>query len=93
MSDPKVAYIFKAIENTKMSFTDFSRITKISRETLYRWKKGAPITDMLRLNIAYVTASNMEKARSAGRLPLKSKFKAPQRVIVLIEILADMTAK
>lgn len=89
----KVSYIFTTIEKAGVSFTDFARITKISRETLYRWKGGGTVKDMLRLDLAYTYALRLEKACRAGRLPLVNKLKAEQRLKMLRTIIAEMSAK
>jgi len=88
--DPKVAYMYEVLEKAMIGPTDFASLTNISRETLYRWKKGQPIADKLRLDIAYNTALRLEKGCRHGRLPLKEKLKAPQRVKVLRKIVAEM---
>lgn len=89
----KTDYIFKCAEIAKISMTDLARITGVSRETLYRWKKGRPINDHLRLNIVYQYALRMEKACRIGELPLSNKYKKEQRLKVLRKIVADMASK
>jgi len=89
----KVDFIFKALDCSGVTITDFSRLTRVSRESLYRWKDGANIADTLRLDIAYTTALRMEKACREGRLPLTEKLKTPQRIKVLRGIIAEMGRK
>lgn len=91
--ETNVAFIFEAIEKAGVSITDFSRLTRISRVTLYRWKKGTPITDMLRRDLAFTLATRLEKACRAGKLPITDKLKADQRLAVLRRIVASMAAK
>ncbi len=93
MTNEKAKYIFEAIEKAEVSFTDFSRLTKISRETLYRWRNGSPISDMLRLDLAYTVATRFEKACRSGKLPLTSRLKKEQRIQVLRKIVASMVSK
>lgn len=91
--NPKVEYIFEAIEKSHVSMTDFSLITKISRESLYRWKDGRPVTDRLRLDLAYTVARNMEKACRLGKLPLVDRYKPEPRRKLLRKIVAEMATK
>ena len=92
-TDPKVKYIFEALDKSGVTMTDFSRITRISRETLYRWKKGNAITDRLRLDFAYTAAIRLEKGCRLGRLPIQEKLKKEQRLVVLRKIIAEMASK
>ena len=91
--EKKTQYIFEALDKSGVSMTDFARITRISRETLYRWKKGANITDRLRLDLGYTCALRLEKACRLGKLPLTDKLKAVQRLKVLRRIIASMSNK
>lgn len=50
--NPKVAYIFEAMEKSSISLTDFALLTRISRMSLYKWKDGGAINDKLRLDLA-----------------------------------------
>jgi hypothetical protein len=91
--ETKVNFIFEALDKAGVSMTDFTRLTRISRESLYRWKGGAPVKDMLRLDLAYTYAKRLETACRSERLPLTSRLKAPQRLIVLRKIIAEMATK
>ncbi len=88
-----VEYIFEVLEKSGMYLTDFSRITGISRVALYRWRKGNPIADKLRLNLAYQAAYRLEKACRLGLLPLHNKYKKVERIKLLRKIVADMASK
>ena len=90
MMHPKVAYVYEVLEKAEIGPTDFSILTKVSRETLHRWKKGANIADQLRLDIAYNTSIRLERGCRAGLLPLKERLKSPQRIAVLRKIIAEM---
>jgi hypothetical protein len=81
------------LDSSGVTITDFSRLTRISRETLYRWKDGANITDNLRLDLAYNTALRLEKACREGKLPLFEKLKAPARIKLLRSIVSEMGRK
>jgi hypothetical protein len=85
----KVAYIFKAIDASGIYMVDFARITGISRESLYRWKKGMNVSDMLRLNMAYKTAERLEKLCRDGLLPLADSHRPEKRLQVLRMIIKD----
>ena len=89
----KVDYIFEALEKSGVSMTDFSKITRISRETLYRWRNGNMIKDMLRLDFAYTAANRLEKGCRNGVLPLTDKLKKDARIPRLRRIIADMASK
>ena len=89
----KVTYIFQALKDSGVSITDFSRLTRVSRETLYRWKKGSPIVDRLRLDLAYSVAIRLEKACRIKKLPLKNRLKKDQRLALLRKIVAAMSNK
>lgn len=90
MNEDKIPYILDCIEKADVSFTDFSLISGISRETIYRWKNGGTVRDRLRFNMAYTLATLLEKACRAGRLPLTDKLKSEARVKVLRKIVAEM---
>jgi len=93
-NEEKVKYIFDAREKAEITFTDFSRLTGISRTTLYRWVAGGDISDILRLNMAYIAfAYPIEKACRSGLLPLKSKLKKEHRVEALRKIIKSMATK
>ncbi len=87
-TETKVKYIFNAIAIASITMTDFARITRISRETLYRWRSGGAITDMLRLDFAYGNARRIEAACRSGKLPLTDKLKKEARVDRLRKIIA-----
>lgn len=89
----KVEYIFKAREVAEVTYTDFAKLTRISRETLYRWRNGAPAKDELRLGIALTYAVRFEKACRAGLLPLKDKLNADMRLKTYRKIVAEMAKK
>lgn len=86
----KVKYIFDAIDKSGIAITDFSKLTRISRESLYRWRRGSNITDKLRLDLAYTVAVRLEKACRCEELPLVDKLKPEQRIVVLRKIIASM---
>lgn len=93
MADPKVVYIFEAIEKSGLTLVDFSEMTHTSRNSLYRWKKDGNIADTLRLQICYVTATRLEKACRLGLLPITDTLKKEQRMRMLRKIIADMSRK
>lgn len=84
----KVQVIFAAIDRGQVSIVDFSALTKISRTSLYSWRAGNPINDMLRLNIAHITAKKINAACDAKTLPLLGdKLKGVQRRALLTRII------
>ena len=85
--DPKVKYIFDAIKKAGVSITDLSRLTSVSRESLYRWKNGNPVADRLRLDIVYRTALRFESACREGKLPFPDRLKKVQRLKALRTII------
>ena len=91
--EPKVKYIFEALENAEITFSDYSRLTSITRQTLYNWKAGNPVSDRLRLDFAYSMAARITRAHRMGKLPLTDKLKTAQRIAVLRKIIADMARK
>lgn len=91
--DERIEYIFRSLEPSGVSLTDFSRLTSVSRETLYRWRDGGNASDKLRINVALTMASRLEKACRAGRLPLKERMNAAERMKVLRKIVAEMASK
>ena len=86
----KIDFIFRAIDVSGVSMTDFSRMCKSSRTTLYAWKKGESTGDNLRVSLAYETALRLEKAAKLGLLPLKERHKAIERLKVLKKIVNEM---
>ena len=89
----KVQYILNALDRSEVSITDFSTLTSISRVTIYRWKNGGEVKDELRLNLAYNTATRLNKAVQNDRLPLTDRLKKDQRVQVIGSIIREMSAK
>lgn len=85
----KVKYIFDVLQAAEVYIVDFAALTGISRETLHRWKKGGPITDKLRLNIAYGTAVRLNTAVESGKLPFTERYKNPQRKAVLRKVVSS----
>ena len=85
----KVGFIFKVIEEVDMPIVDLSKLTRVSRPALHRWKKGQPIADMLRLDMVYTLCLRLDKARQEGVLPLKDKYKQKERLKVLRNIIAN----
>lgn len=93
MNEEKITYIFEAIEKAEVSLVDFARLTQISRNSLYRWKRTGEAHDKIRVNIAYVAAQRLEKACREGHLPLPDKLKRDQRFDVVRKIVAQMSTK
>lgn len=85
----KVSYIFEALNKSEVSLIDFHRLTSISRNSLHSWKKGGPVRDRLRLDLAYGTAQRLELACRNGRLPLIEKLKEKERVKLLRKIISE----
>jgi hypothetical protein len=79
----KVTFIFESLEEAAVSMTDFSRLTNISRTSLYAWKRGNTVSDHLRLNLAFNTALRISKAVEANRLPLTEKLSSSERLRAL----------
>lgn len=86
----KAAFIFKALEDSEVSITDFSRLTNISRTSLYAWKRGNNVADNLRLGIAVSYAARLGKAVEIGRLPLIGTYPISERIQVLKSIIAEV---
>ena len=70
----------------------FAKLTGISRESLYRWKAGNPVTDQLRLRLATSYATKLGEATQAGKLPLK-KVSPKERIGMLRAIIAETIHK
>jgi hypothetical protein len=88
-NEEKVVAIFAILELSKVSMTDFSRLSGISRASLYNWKAGANVTDMLRLRDAYAFALRLNKAVEMKKLPLVGLYKLTERVQVLKRIIGE----
>lgn len=93
ITNEKAKYIFKTLEAAGVGITDLSRLTSISRVTLHRWKDGGNINDLLRLNIAYKTATLLEKAVQHDFLPLKDHCSPKQKAAQLRRYVKLMTKK
>jgi len=89
----KVEYILEALDKSHVSMTDFSKLTRVSRMSLYKWKAGSKISDMLRLDLAYTVATRLEKACRLGKLPLVDRYKPEPRRKLLRKIIAEMATK
>lgn len=89
VTDPKVAFVFNTLAKAGVRMIDFARVTRITRETLYRWKGGGNITDELRRDIAYSYALRLDKAVAAGKLPFTDKLKKNERMVALRKIIAE----
>lgn len=82
-------YIFEVLERAGIGMQPFATLTDISRESLYRWKRGNAVTDKLRLKIVYTYARHLDTAVKAGLLPLEG-VKPKERTKVLREIIAKV---
>lgn len=85
----KVKAIFAALEKAGVSMTDFARLTGVSRASLYNWRSGANVTDMIRLRDAYAFALRLSKAVEMKKLPLVGMYQLTERIKVLKQIIAD----
>lgn len=81
--EDRVKYIFDVLENTHISYVDFSRLTGISRQTIYRWQRGGNIKDQFRFKFATRMAMKLEELLKEGKLPLQDRLKKDQRIAVL----------
>lgn len=84
----KVSFIIKTLEESEVSITDFSRLTNISRTSLYVWKKGQNGADKLRLSVAFNYALRLAKAVENKRLPLVGMYSVAERLKTLRGIIA-----
>lgn len=87
----KVEYIFNAMEKTEISILIFSKLSSLSRPTLYRWQKGENITDHFRLNYAHALAMRLYKAYQLGKLPLKEKLKKSEKIREIKRIVKEVS--
>jgi hypothetical protein len=85
MDDTK--YIFEVLERAKVGMLAFAQLTGVSRESLYRWKRGNVVTDKLRLNLVRTYARHLDTAVTAGHLPLQG-VSPKERTKVLREIIS-----
>lgn len=76
-------FIFTTLKAAEITITDFATLTGVTRQTLHSWKAGNPIKDFLRFNVVYNWATRMDKATEAGKLPLREKIPAAERVGIL----------
>jgi len=88
-TEAKVSFIIKTLEESEVSITDFSRLTNISRTSLYAWKKGQNVADKLRLSVAYNYALRLAKAIENKRLPLIGMYSVAERTKTLRAIIAE----
>lgn len=82
-------YIFEVLERAGVGMLAFAQLTGISRESLYRWRKGNAVADKLRLKIAHTYARHLDTATKAGELPLQG-VSPKERTKVLREIIAKV---
>ncbi len=88
MSDA-TKHIFEILDRAGIGMLAFAQLTGISRESLYRWKKGNVVTDKLRLNLASTYARHLDTAAAAGHLPLQG-VSPKERTRVLRELIAKV---
>lgn len=88
-NEEKIANIFMTLEKSGVSMTDFSRLTGVSRASLYNWRSGANVTDKIRLRDAYAFALRLSKAVDMKKLPLVGMYRLTERIKVLKQIIAD----
>ena len=92
MYKEKVTAIFAALERAQVTIADLAALTKVSRETLYRWKNGHNVTDRLRLDLVYLTAMKLNNAVDADKLPFVETHKPVERREKLREIIRRMAS-
>ena len=87
----KISIIFAALEAANVSVSDLSRLTRVSRTALHRWRKAEAGTciDGLRLNLVYSTCLRLHRAQQGGSLPLKDTYKTAERIKVLRDIVGS----
>ena len=93
MNEEKVAYIFEAIEKSGVSLVHFARLTQISRNSLYRWKRTGEAHDVIRVQIAYTAAQRLEIACRAGKLPIAEGIVKDERFNAIRKIVASSPTK
>lgn len=84
----KVNFIFATLEKAGVRVTDLARLARVSRESLYRWKRGAAVSDMLRLDLAYTTTLRLKTALDRGKLPLHD-VKPKERTAMLRRLIME----
>ena len=82
-------YIFEVVEKAGVGMLAFAQLTGVSRESLYRWRKGNAVTDKLRLNLVHTYARHLDTATQDGLLPLQG-VSPKERTKVLREIIAKV---
>jgi len=83
----KVNFIFEVIDKCEVKLTDYEVLSRVSRQTLHKWKNGSPVRDMLRLDYAYTLAGRLNHLHAVGTLPLKEKLTAKARVKYIHELI------
>jgi len=59
----QIDFIFKVLDATNTNLSKFSRLTSISRTTLYKWKNGDSTGDKFRLAAAVKHAKRLHISR------------------------------
>ena len=93
MNEEKVKYIFECVGKAEVNLIDFARLTQISRNSLYRWKREGNATDNIRVQLADSAAQRLEMACRNGLLPLTDRLKAEKRFDVIRKIVASQSTK
>lgn len=73
----KVDFIFDVLKSTGTSIAAFADMTTISRASLHNWKRGANITDKLRLNLAYESAKKLLELSGASPEDMRAQVGPP----------------
>lgn len=85
-SHAKINFVFETLKKSGVSMSDFSKLTNISRTTLYSWRAGEG-PDLLRLQLAFNIAVRLDRAVLSQRLPFAESLKAGQRLAALRQVI------
>jgi hypothetical protein len=82
--------IQEALDRSDLTITDLSKIGPASRSTLHNWKSGvkAPSGFYYRVTLGWIGL--IEQAVAKGRLPLKDKMNAAEKLHAVKEILREV---
>jgi hypothetical protein len=90
---PPFAHVLNVMKKAGLSPTEMIRLLHIGRATFYNWKKGQPISDLLRYRLTMARCTVIIKATEQERLPLSEDVPQGLRMSAINQILLDMRGK
>jgi len=82
-------YVLDTMTRAGLTPTEMIKLMPVGRATFYNWKRGQPITDLLRFRLTIARCKVIEAAVESGRLPLSEDIERRQRMLAIDKALKE----